>query len=80
MSEVSSKEGNNTWLEAAHTFDAWRPFPRIFIGTYIYILFLCFEWFTGLDDPSSTQAAFASTIIGAGAAWFGLYVNSGKKD
>jgi hypothetical protein len=34
-------------------------------------------WFMGLPVPNPAQAAFASAIIGAGAAWFGLYVNSG---
>jgi len=32
----------------------------------------------GLPIPSASQAAFATTIISAGAAWFGLYVNSGN--
>ena len=26
------------------------------------------------------QAGLVSVIVGAGAAWFGLYVNSGKSD
>jgi hypothetical protein len=30
-------------------------------------------------DPTNAQAAFISTIVGAGAAWFGLYVGSGHK-
>ena len=29
--------------------------------------------------PTNAQAAFISTIVGAGAAWFGLYVGSGHK-
>jgi len=35
-------------------------------------------WFMGLPAPGNAQAAFASAIISAGAAWFGLYVNSGN--
>jgi len=35
-------------------------------------------WFMGLPNPGAAQAAFASAIISAGAAWFGLYVNSGS--
>lgn len=34
------------------------------------------QWFMALEDPSNAQAGFISTIVGAGAAWFGLYVGS----
>jgi len=30
-----------------------------------------------LSDPTNAQAAFISTIVGAGAAFFGLYVGKG---
>ena len=30
-----------------------------------------------LENPNNAQAGFVSVIVGAGAAWFGLYVNSG---
>jgi len=36
-------------------------------------------WFMSLPDPNNAQAGFVSVIVGAGAAWFGLYVNSGPK-
>ena len=40
------------------------------------------EWFMSLPDPTNAQSAFISVIVGAGAAWFGLYCGSGgvKKD
>lgn len=66
--------------EAARTFDTWRVFPRAFILCYIYILFSSVEWFMTLPEPTTQQAGFISTIIGTGAAWFGLYVNSGNKE
>ena len=31
-----------------------------------------------LPDPNNAQAGFVSVVVGAGAAWFGLYVN-GKR-
>ena len=37
------------------------------------------QWFMGLEDPTNAQAGFVSTIVGAGAAWFGLYVSNSKK-
>jgi hypothetical protein len=38
------------------------------------------QWFMGLDSPTNAQAGFISTIVGAGAAFFGLYVNSGNNN
>jgi hypothetical protein len=32
-----------------------------------------------LPEPTNPQSAFISVIVGAGAAWFGLYVSSGGK-
>ena len=31
-----------------------------------------------LPDPNNAQAGFVSEVVGAGAAWFGLYVNKGR--
>jgi hypothetical protein len=41
---------------------------------YIYAFYASTTWFMALTDPSNAQAAFISTIVGAGAAFFGLYV------
>lgn len=38
------------------------------------------QWFMALDNPGASQSAFVSVVWGAGAAWFGLYVGSGKND
>jgi hypothetical protein len=35
-------------------------------------------WFMALPDPSMAQSGLISVVIGAGAAWFGLYVSSGS--
>ena len=32
------------------------------------------DWFMPLPDPTNSQSAFVSIIVGAGAAWFGLYI------
>tara|TARA_R110000824_G_scaffold121266_1_gene277315 strand:+ start:735 stop:842 length:108 start_codon:yes stop_codon:yes gene_type:complete len=32
-----------------------------------------------LSSPNNAQAGFVSVIVGAGAAWFGLYLNGGNK-
>jgi hypothetical protein len=31
-----------------------------------------------LADPNNAQAGFVSVVVGAGAAWFGLYVNGNR--
>lgn len=35
------------------------------------------QWFMTLEEPNMAQAGLVSVVTGAGAAWFGLYVNSG---
>jgi len=32
-----------------------------------------------LADPNNAQAGLVSVVVGAGAAWFGLYTGSSKK-
>ena len=63
------------WL-APEYFSRWRIFPRAFITMYIYLLFTSTDWFMALADPSVAQSGLISVLVGAGAAWFGLYVNS----
>jgi hypothetical protein len=67
------------WVHFAHMLDSFRFFPRIFIGAYIALLIYSSIWFMALAVPIASQSAFVGTVIGAGAAWFGLYVNSGWK-
>lgn len=72
---------NIVWL--ARAIDSWRIFPRVFITVYIYLLYKVVMWFMALETPNMEQAGLVSVIVGAGAAWFGLYVNSkgdGKVD
>jgi hypothetical protein len=56
----------------------WRTVPRLMMGLYAWMVWDSITWFTGLENPTTAQAGFVSVIVGAGAAWFGLYVN-GKK-
>ena len=48
--------------------------PRLIMLAYIYAFYSSTTWFMALSDPTNAQAAFISTIVGAGAAFFGLYV------
>jgi|11_taG_2_1085331.scaffolds.fasta_scaffold25012_4 MFS superfamily sulfate permease-like transporter len=63
----------------AQAVDAWRIFPRVFITVYIILLYQVTHWFMALPDPNMNQAGLVSIVVGAGAAWFGLYLGSSKK-
>lgn len=57
-------------------FDQWRPIPRLLVALYGLMVWQVVQWFMGLEDPTGAQSAFVSTVVGAAAAWFGLYCNS----
>ena len=66
---------------SSSVIDKWRIWPRALITLYGIMFWRTTEWFMALPEPTAPQSAFVSVIVGAGAAWFGLYVGSGgKKD
>jgi hypothetical protein len=68
------------WLiHLARAVDAWRIFPRIFITTYIYLLYKVVIWYMEMPNPTMEQSGLVSIVVGAGAAWFGLYTGSRAK-
>ena len=56
----------------------WRTVPRLMMVLYGIAFYQTMTWFMALENPNNAQAGFVSVVVGAGAAWFGLYVN-GKK-
>tara|TARA_R100001443_G_scaffold68655_2_gene77343 strand:- start:4592 stop:4834 length:243 start_codon:yes stop_codon:yes gene_type:complete len=54
---------------------AWRIVPRLLILCYMLVFYQTTQWFMAMPDPNNAQAGFVSVIVGAGAAWFGIYVN-----
>ena len=58
----------------AGLLDKFRVIPRLVMLAYIYASYKSVTWFMILPDPTNAQAMFISTIVGAGAAFFGLYV------
>ncbi len=66
------------WIDMATAVDSWRIFPRLFITTYIYLLYKVVVWYMGIEDPTMDKSGLVSIVVGAGAAWFGLYTGSGK--
>ena len=65
-------------IHLARAIDAWRIFPRAFLTVYIVLLYKVVIWFMNLDAPSFEQSGLVSIVVGAGAAWFGLYTGSSK--
>ncbi len=66
-------------LDFAEILDAYRVVPRMFMGLYGWMSLEVVTWFMVLDNPNGSQAALVSTVVGAGAAWFGFYANTGRK-
>ena len=64
--------------EIPEMLDNWRVIPRLLIFLYAVVFYQTMNWFMLLENPNNAQAGFVSVIVGAGAAWFGLYVNSGS--
>tara|TARA_X000001382_G_C3138469_1_gene168724 strand:- start:689 stop:949 length:261 start_codon:yes stop_codon:yes gene_type:complete len=56
----------------------WRLIPRLLMAMYCYAFYSVTAWFMAMPEPTNAQAGFVSVVVGAGAAWFGLYVNTGK--
>ena len=66
------------WIYMSNMIDAWRIFPRAFLSVYIFLLYYCTMWFMDLQDPTMEQSGLISIVVGAGAAWFGLYAGTAK--
>jgi hypothetical protein len=67
---------HQNWIHLAKAVDSWRIFPRMFLTVYIILLYKCTIWFMALPEPSFEQSGLISIVVGAGAAWFGLYAGT----
>lgn len=77
----NDKEPDNPWqrwIWLSQMVDSWRIFPRMFLSVYIYLLYFCTMWFMDLAEPTMEQSGLISIVVGAGAAWFGLYAGTAK--
>ena len=75
--------GVNPYMKVIHlarAVDSWRIFPRIFLTTYIVLLYKSVIWFMELPNPNLEQSGLISVVVGAGAAWFGLYAGTSKNN
>ena len=72
----------NIWhfikCEIPSLMNNWRMIPRLLMAMYCYAFYSVTTWFMAMPDPTTAQAGFVATVVGAGAGFFGLYVGSGK--
>tara|TARA_Y100000114_G_scaffold155619_1_gene180263 strand:+ start:375 stop:668 length:294 start_codon:yes stop_codon:yes gene_type:complete len=79
--QTDSSQNPFQWvIHLAKAVDAWRIFPRLFLTVYIVLLYKCVLWYMDLSAPTMEQSGLISIVVGAGAAWFGLYTGTSKKD
>ena len=78
--EIKERDSNpyEKWIHLAQSVDSWRIFPRLFLTVYIVLLYKTVIWFMELQAPTMEQSGLISIVVGAGAAWFGLYTGSSK--
>ena len=76
LEDEGTKNPHQRWIFLAQAVDSWRIFPRAFLAVYIVLLYYTVMWFMELEAPSFEQSGLISVIVGAGAAWFGLYAGT----
>ena len=76
LEDETTKNPHQRWIFLAQAVDSWRIFPRAFLTVYIFLLYYTVMWFMELQEPSFEQSGLISVIVGAGAAWFGLYAGT----
>ena len=66
MEMENEREPDNPWQKwiwLSQMIDAWRIFPRAFLGVYIYLLYYCTMWFMALPEPSFEQSGLISIVV-----------------
>lgn len=76
LEDETTKNPHQRWIFLAQAVDSWRIFPRAFLSVYMYLLYFTTFWFMELESPSFEQSGLISIVVGAGAAWFGLYAGT----
>ena len=76
LEDEGTKNPHQRWIFLAQAIDSWRIFPRAFLSVYMYLLYYTTFWFMELEAPSFEQSGLISIVVGAGAAWFGLYAGT----
>jgi hypothetical protein len=62
-------------LDAAEILDAWRVFPRVYLGFFLLVLWDLHSWYIGV---AVNPDIYANLVFGVVGTVFGLYMNSGR--
>ena len=76
LEDETTRNPHQKWIHLAQAVDSWRIFPRAFLSVYMYLLYFTTFWFMDLTEPTFEQSGLISIVVGAGAAWFGLYAGT----
>jgi|TARA_B100001093_G_scaffold242079_1_gene231848 hypothetical protein len=79
LEDIKNDNPYQKLIFVAQAIDSWRIIPRAFLSIYMYLLYYVVFWYMDLPDPSMEQSGLISVVVGAGAAWFGLYTSTSKK-
>lgn len=63
-------------LDAAEIIDAYRLFPRLYMGMFAYFLWDLHVWYRGVAENPDF---YANLVFGVVGVVTGLYMKSGRK-
>ena len=78
LEDIKNDNPYQKLIFVAQAVDSWRIIPRAFLSVYMFLLYYTTFWFMDIVDPTMEQSGFISVVVGAGAAWFGLYTSTSK--
>ena len=78
LEDIKNDNPYQRLIFVAQAIDSWRIIPRAFLSVYMFLLYYTTFWFMDLASPNMEQSGFISVVVGAGAAWFGLYTSTSK--
>ena len=78
LEDIKNDNPYQKLIFVAQAVDSWRIIPRAFLKCVYVLLYYTTFWFMEISDPTMEQSGFISVVVGAGAAWFGLYTSTSK--
>lgn len=69
----SLKQG---FLDAAEVVDAWRVFPRLYLGFFLLFIWDLHQWYTTVAEQPDY---YANLVFGSISALTGFYMGTGRK-
>jgi len=61
------------------TFLKWKILPRFMMLASTVMSWRCAEWFMNLTDPTASQSAFVSVVMGVMTGVFGIWMGHEHK-